>query len=86
MTVTLKINARNDLHLPAEVLRLLNLGEDRIVKVQIKGNVLIIIPVDLEPRYTHEELGGLDRLHEDEQKKGWIPLKSEKDINNLLKS
>ena len=85
MTVTLKINARNDLHLPAEVLRYLNLGEGLIVKVEIKGNSLMIIPVDLEPRYTHEELEGLDRVHEDEGKKGWIPLKSRADIDRLLK-
>lgn len=86
MTVTLKVNARNDLHLPADVIRHLNLGDDRIVKAEIKGNILIIVPVDLEPRYTHEELEGLDRLHEDEKKKGWTPLKSAKDIDRLLKS
>ena len=85
MTVTLKINARNDLHLPANVLRHLNLSGDKIVKVEVKDNVLIIVPVDLEPRYTHEELEGLDRLHESEKQKVWIPLKSEKDIDNLTK-
>ena len=85
MTVTLKINARNDLHLPASVLSYLNLSQDRIVKVEVKGNTLIVIPVDLEPRYTKDELEGLDRLHEKERKKGWVPLKSEKDIDHLLK-
>ena len=30
-------------------------------------------------------LEGLDRLHEDEKKKGWIPLRNVKDIDNLLK-
>ena len=85
MTFTLKINARNDIHLPSEVLRSLNLGEDRIVKAQVSRNTLIIIPVDLEPRYTHEELEGLDKLHNQEKKKGWIPLRKSDDINNLLK-
>lgn len=85
MTITLKVNARNDLHLPAELLRHLNLGKDRIVKGEVRGNVLVLIPVDLEPRYSTEELEGLDRLHEDEKKKGWSNLETSKDIDNLLK-
>ena len=85
MTVTLKINARNDIHLPAEVLRSLNLGEHRIVKAEVRGNVLVIVPVDLEARYSREELEGLDELHKNEKKKGFKHLKSEKDINDLLK-
>lgn len=85
MTLTLKINARNDVHLPVEVLRLLNLGAERIIKAQIQGNCLVLTPVDLEPRYSREELESLDSLHEDEKKKGWIPLKSGKDVEDLLK-
>lgn len=85
MTHTLRINARNDIHLPAEMLRSFNLGKDRIVKAEVKGNTLIIVPVDLEPRYSHEELEGLDRLHEEEKKKGWTRLKTKKDIDRLLR-
>lgn len=85
MTLTLKVNARNDLHLPAELLRVINLGEHRILKAEVKGNAVILVPVDLEPRYSPEELEGLDQLHEDEKKKGWIPLKTKRDIEDLLK-
>jgi antitoxin component of MazEF toxin-antitoxin module len=85
MTVTLKLNARNDIHLPAEVLRYLNLGEDRILKAELKENRLVLVPVDLDPRYSQEELEGLDRLHEAEKKKGWIALRTDKDIENLKK-
>lgn len=84
MTITLKINARNDLHLPAELLRALNLGKERMVKGEVCGNTLVLVPVDLEPRYSQEELEGLDRLHEDEKKKGWIRLTTKKDIDSLL--
>ena len=84
MNYTLKVNARNDLHLPAEVLRRLNLGADKILKAEVKGNALILLPVDLEPRYSAEELEGLDRLHEDEKKKGWIRLEEAKDIDRLV--
>lgn len=85
MTYTLKINARNDVHLPSDLLEHLNLGGDRIVKVEQRGNALLLVPVDLEPRYSKEELEGLDRLHQDQKKKGWVRLKSPQDIDGLLK-
>ena len=85
MTFTLKINARNDLHLPSEMLRQLNLGEDKILRGEIRENRLVLIPVDLEPRYSHEELEGLERLHKEEKKRGWIPLELPKDIDRLVK-
>jgi antitoxin component of MazEF toxin-antitoxin module len=85
MTLTLKINARNDIHLPSEVLKLLNVGKDRILKAQVEANSLTIIPVDLEPRYSHEELEGLEKLHRDQKEKGWTFLHSEKDIDELFK-
>ncbi len=85
MTYTLKINARNDVHLPSDLLGQLNLGQERIVKVEQRGNGLLLVPVDLEPRYSKEELEGLDRLHRDQKKKGWISLKGPKDIDALLK-
>ena len=85
MTYTLKVNTRNDIHLPTDVLKNLNLGADKILRAEIQGNKLIIIPVDLEPRYSSEELEGLDRLHQDEKKKGWVRLKSDKDIDSLMK-
>ncbi len=84
MTYTLRVNARNDLHLPAELLRRLNLGREKMVKAELRGNELLLVPVDLEPRYTSEELAGLDRLHEEEKKKGWIRLHTSKDIDRLL--
>ncbi len=85
MKTTLKMNARNDLHLPANVIRELNLGEDRIFKAEVRANVLILIPVDLEPRYTHQELEAVDKIHEKEKKKGFIPLDSDDDMNKLIK-
>ena len=84
MTYTLKLNARNDVHLPAEVLRSLNLGDDKVLRAMVKGNTLVLVPVDLEPRYSHQELDALNKLHADEKKKGFTQLKSDKDIDRLL--
>jgi antitoxin component of MazEF toxin-antitoxin module len=83
MTFTLRINARNDLHLPAEVLRRLNLGDEKIMTAEIKNNSLVLVPVDLEPRVTHRELDALDRLHVEEKKKGLTRIRSEKDLDRL---
>ena len=85
MAYTLKINVRNDIHFPSALLTGRNLGEDRMVKVEQRGNTLVLVPVDLDPRYSKEELEGIDRLHEDQKKKAWIPLKDSKDIDALLK-
>jgi len=85
MTYTLRINSRNDVHLPSELMQQLNLGEDRIVQAEQRGNALLLVPVDLEPRYSKKELEGLDRLHQNQKKKGWIRLNSSRDIDALLK-
>ena len=37
MVYTLRVNARNDLHLPAELLRQLNLGWEKMVKAELAG-------------------------------------------------
>ena len=85
MTLTLKLNARNDIHLPAEALKLLNLGHDKILKAELKDNRLILVPVDLEPRYSHEDLETIDKIYAEQKKKGLIFPKSNKDIDDLLK-
>ena len=84
MNHTLKINSRNDLHLPVEILRHLNLGKEKILRVDVRKNAIVLVPVDLDDRYSADELSGLDEIHSDEKKKGWKILKSDKDIENLL--
>ena len=85
MTLTLRLNARNDIHLPKKVLDMLNLGEDRIMKVELTDHAVILTPVDLEPRYSKKELEAWDRLHENEKKKGFIRVRSAADVDRLLK-
>ena len=84
MTFTLKLNARNDVHLTTEILKRLNVGKDRVLKAEVRGHALILIPVDMEPRYSQEELAGLDKLHEDQKKEGFIRLKAAEDIEELF--
>ena len=35
--------------------------------------------------YTADELEGLDRLHANEKKKGWLWLKTPNDVDRLIK-
>lgn len=81
---TLKVNSRNDLHLPAELLSRMNLGKDRMVKVEVQGSTVILVPVDLEVRYSQDELDALDRIHAAEKPQGWTSLNTAKDIDRFI--
>ena len=80
---TLKINDRNDIHLPSKVLRFLASKKERLLKLKIRNNSVILNILDTP--YSTQELKNLDCLHQDQKKKGFIHLKQEKDIDNLLK-
>lgn len=69
MTMTLRVNARNDLHLPSSLLRSLNLGQERMLKAELKGSILVLIPVDLKPRGSSTDLPKLVHLSSDEKKR-----------------
>lgn len=84
MATVVKINSRNDVHLPKEVLRAVNLSEDRFVCVETKGNAIVLIPVDIEPRYSQDVLEGMERLFQREKDKA-VEVKSEEDIRALFK-
>lgn len=84
MSNVVKINSRNDIHLPKEVLESVNLGEDRMVSIETKGNCIILLPVDVEPRYSPEALEGLGRLAAREKAQA-VEIKSDKDIRTIFK-
>ncbi len=85
MSAIAKINIRNDVHLPKEIINKINLNKTRLVKVDAINGVIYLIPIDVEERYSNEALEGLDQLFIDEKKKGFIKLQSKKDIAKLLK-
>ncbi|GEM_PF-2431276 len=84
MPNVVKINSRNDIHLPKEVLEAVNLGDERMVSIEARGNCIILLPVDVEPRYSPKALEGLDRLVAREKDQA-IEVKSEKEIRSIFK-
>ena len=38
----------------------------------------------MEAGYSKQEMEGLDRLHEDQKKEGWIPIRNAGDIDALF--
>lgn len=57
MAIIIKMNRHRQVNLPAAFARLLNLGEDRYFKAEIKGNRIILTPVDPVDRvFSNEDL------------------------------
>lgn len=79
----LKMTGRNDIHLPTKMVGSLNLGDEKFFIAVVRGNSIILTPVDVEPRYSKEALDGLERLVKKEKRIG-TPIRSRKDIENLF--
>lgn len=79
----LKITSRNDIHLPSEMVRALNLGTEKFFIAILKGNSIVLTPVDIEPRYSKDALDGLERLVKKEKERA-TPIRSRKDIEGLF--
>lgn len=79
----LKMTGRNDVHLPAKLVRSLNLGEEKFFFAVVKGSSIILTPVDIEPRYSKEALDGLERLVKKEKGRA-TQIRSRKDIEGLF--
>lgn len=65
-----RVNQRNQVNLPKEVVELINLGPERYVQVIADpANVIYLIPITPEPLYSQRALEGLDHLVEREKGK-----------------
>lgn len=61
MTIT-KLKAKNQITLPSAIVKRLHLKPEELFAVDIEGNYIKLIPVEVEPRYTAEELKAIDRI------------------------
>lgn len=68
MTIT-KLKAKNQVTIPKEIAKRLNLKIDELFSVEVEKNYIKLIPVEIEPRYTDEELNAIDRIVEKEKGK-----------------
>lgn len=79
-----KLKAKNQITLPSAIVKRLKLKPQELFAVDIQDNFIKLIPVEVEPRYTAEELRTLDRIVENEKGKAKI-FKSGKEFSAYIK-
>jgi AbrB family looped-hinge helix DNA binding protein len=83
MTLT-KLKAKNQLTIPSEIVKKLHLKENEFFLIDVEGNYIKLIPVDLEPRYSPEELRAIDRIVEQKKSKAKA-LKPGKEFSQYIR-
>lgn len=83
MTIT-KLKAKNQVTLPNEIVKRLNLRPDELFAVDVEENYIKLIPVEVEPRYTPEELSAIDSIVEQEKGKAKA-IKPGKEFSRYIK-
>ena len=57
-----KLKAKNQITIPSGVVKRLNLKEHELFTVDVEENFIKLVPVEISPRYTPEELKGIDNI------------------------
>ena len=83
MTLT-KLKTKNQLTIPQQIVNALNLHIDELFSVNIVDNYIKLTPVQVEPRYTPDELQAIDRAVESQKGKGKT-LKTGKEFTKYIK-
>lgn len=68
MTIV-RLKAKNQLTLPAEIIRRLGLYKNELFQVDVEGNYIKLIPVEIKPRYSKKELAKIGKLVQKEKRK-----------------
>lgn len=66
MTIT-KLKAKNQLTIPNEIVKRLRLKPNELFSVAVEKNFIKLTPVEVEPRYSPEELKTIDQIVEREK-------------------
>src|SRR3989338_146362 len=80
---TLKFQSKGQLTLPKQVSVQFHLAKGDVLKCEIKGSHIILTPVDLEERYSEQDLQAIDKIVESGKGKG-AALTSDKDIDKYI--
>ena len=79
-----KLKTKNQITLPKEVVKKLNLKPNELFTVDIEGNCIKLIPVELEPKYTPQDLNAIDKIVEKEKDKART-VKAGKEFSDYIK-
>lgn len=84
MTIT-RLKAKNQITIPREVVKKLNLAPNELFAVEVEGNCIKLISVEIELRYTSDELKAIDKIVENNKTKGKV-LESGKEFSEYIKN
>jgi len=80
----LKFQNKGQVTLPQQIVDRFHLQKGDVLKCETKASHIVLTPVDLEERYTEDDLRAIDRVIEDGKGKG-TSLNSDKDIDSYIK-
>lgn len=83
MTIT-KLKAKNQVTIPSAIVKRLHLKLEELFTVDIEDNYIKLIPVEVEPKYTAEDLRAVRRIVEKEKKRGKV-FNTEKEFSKYVK-
>jgi len=82
MNIT-RLKAKNQVTIPKEIVKKLHINTDELLSVEIENNFIKLVPVEVQPRWTPEELKALDRIVEKEKGKG-VRVKPGKEFSTYI--
>ncbi|MEW6009600.1 MAG: hypothetical protein AB1629_08210 [Candidatus Omnitrophota bacterium] len=79
-----KLKAKNQLTIPSTIIKRLHLRLHELFAVDIEKNFIKLTPVEIEPRYTTQELDNIDKIVTKEKSKAKV-LKPGGQFSNYIK-
>jgi antitoxin component of MazEF toxin-antitoxin module len=79
-----RLKAKNQVTIPKDIMKRLHLRVDELFSVVVEGNYIRLTPVEVEPRYTTQELQAIDRIVEKEKGKAKA-VKPGKEFSSYIK-
>jgi len=79
-----KLKTKNQVTIPVELVKRMHLKPNVLFSVDIKDNYIKLLPVDVEPLYTKEELAAIDNIVVREKPKAKV-VKSGKEFSKYIK-
>lgn len=64
-----RLKAKNQLTIPTIIVSLMKLKKNELFRVDVEENYIKLTPVEVEPRYSPEELASIDRVVKQEKGK-----------------
>ncbi len=83
MTIT-KLKAKNQITLPSLIVKRLHLKPEELFAVDVEDNYIKLIPVEVQPRYTAEELKAIKHLVQKQKSKAKV-FKAGKEFSRYIK-